>query len=337
MRTRSSKLALPTFFIGIFSLVLAFEGAHADVPVQLERFETSLSALENVLAGDSEPNSLVSRLLSSDSRAAAFNLQALGKIYENLDDDFEKVRNSFKELEDKIGNYDRWNLAITRARKEGLSRERIRHMERERTRALSHLNTLLLEERWLDANPARRRISRVRHFLSRYSWPAYSEDRKLVLDDLLSDLEALEKRNYDMSSLDSSRGMHQLRRDLRWFLIKARALNGFLTFRDDNNRCPLDFYRAAGLREDLGHYGGLPSPSNLERNACAISACLFRGLVITVNSIGEIKDEAEYREALGNTEDTLDTDLQERAEQLYAELRSQRLLSMLTSELHACR
>lgn len=77
------------------------------------RFEVWLRVLEKTLASSRNPAEVAEALLSDDNRIAAFNLQALGKIYTPQKNTFSKlVRQSFKDLEDGIGEYDKWKKSV---------------------------------------------------------------------------------------------------------------------------------------------------------------------------------------------------------------------------------
>ena len=51
-------------------------------------------------------------------------------------------------------------------------------------------------------------------------------------------LSRIARTEFDLSKLEEGNGLHELRRELRWFLIEVQVLNGLVQFKP-GRRCPI--------------------------------------------------------------------------------------------------
>ena len=96
-------------FYTLFSLLLIFPIGAAENDLQSKRFTRWTHVLSQAL--DTENlDEAADNLVRGLSRLAAFNLQALGRVYQHVDKDYFKksIRNEFKLMEDSIGEFKKW-------------------------------------------------------------------------------------------------------------------------------------------------------------------------------------------------------------------------------------
>lgn len=294
------------------------------------RFEVWLRVLEKTLASSRNPAEVAEALLSDDNRIAAFNLQALGKIYTPQKNTFSKlVRQSFKDLEDGIGEYDKWKKI---SKKSGSSRDQAKAEEAKKSFA-----QMLVKENWLPLN-SNSRTRQVREFLSDFAWESYSDDKEQVLKVLVDQLEKLQATRYDVSRLEKrdgdGNGLHELRREIRWLMIEARVLNGLVQFKADPS-CSVPELEPL-LRSEVAksRYATLPA-SALEKEPCFIEQCLFVGLAQNVNQLGAVKDAAEQNQQSRESDTVLGQNLRA-AQDIYKQIQRTDVFNKLSQNINAC-
>lgn len=305
--------------------------------VQRARFEPWLSVLRPALLAPKHAGKAADALLADGaSRVAAFELQALGKIYEQSDKDFKDLRKAFKEIEDGIGDVDKWDKILKKSKKSGAPASELAKLQARVTQARTNFVALLGSKGWVKLD-GKSRLAQIEEFLAEYDWSSAEKDRGEVVEVLRDQLKNVEETKYDMSILEHGDGLHELRRELRWFLIQARVLNGAVRHSDDT--CPVPaLEKLLKLPIAQSKYAELPG-SALEKQPCWISSCLFVALVKQVEDLGEIKDEAETLVNRGGSEasDQVPPALRARAQASYDALLESQALGKLRAELKACK
>src|SRR5262249_7023703 len=154
----------------------------------------------------------------------------------------------------------------------------------------------LESERWVTLDGHDTVLDRAEALIAERNWSPRAEDRRDLLDALEKQLRRVSDNDFDLSRLEANHGLHELRPSLRWFMIEAQALNGFISFRPDSEACPAAEY-SSGVREriaaiDPGAVKYLPLPeSSLENDPCRLSRCLYEGIALAVTDLGAIKDQ----------------------------------------------
>lgn len=286
---------------------------------QISRFEKQLTILNKALSVDLDSELLAKQLVSNpEARIAAFDLQALGKMYAKSDSLFEKMHRDFKEFEDQLGTVKKWiELSNNKKRQE----------------ALNQFADYISQNEW-SINGKSPKLNEYINSLKKINWPKPNEDRQMILNQLEDDLIKIDKTNFNFEALEEGNGLHEFRREIRWFVIKARLLNGLLKFKK-NNFCPSENL-ADILNQPIAKskYATLIQNTK-ERNACQISQCLFVDLANVVEEIGQLKDAAE--QAIGNTDsDKTPKKIKNSAEVIYQSLKKTNTLELLANELNEC-
>lgn len=306
-------------FVGLL-VSTAVSWAQTEKPVyQMARFNQGLDSLEALLKSDKDTEKVVRNLIdSSDGRIAAFNLQALGKIYAKQGDLFASIRKDFKTIEDGIGTADKW-ISLKNKDKE--------------KKAVADFAAALKKDQW-SINGQSPKMQKIRSDLKNYAWPTPAQDRQFILGQLGLDLEKIKATSYDFGKLEEGNGLHEFRREVRWFTIKARVLNGLFNFKA-GNACPVEELKPL-LDSPIAtsKYAQLPvNPA--EKNPCAVTKCLFIDMASIVESIGAIKDEVEQQ--IGNSDsDETPANLRKKAEAIYDAFKSRDTLTRLGVDLKSC-
>ena len=296
-------------------------------------FQDLVPALDSGLSADQAAD----KLLQGDARIPAFNLQALGRLYESYDTRFKDMRKDFKNLEDGIGEYDKWSKVLSAGIANGATQAKIDELKAKKKEAKKKLKELLESKAWVVAQ-GDPKLRQYRMMVEAYPWPTYDEDRQKVLAFLVAQLEKFKATEWDFSHLEHGNGLHEFRRELRWYLIEARVLNGLVTFLPPEQACQNPVYAplvTAPIAQSK--YGKLPRAA-IETSPCFISQCLFLGSVTAVTEIGEIKDKAEQ---LLNTTSPADPDLvpqemQAEAAAVFQKYRDNNLMPQTIQELRSC-
>ncbi len=286
---------------------------------QESRFSLWLDVLEKPLSSARKKSEAVEALLLEPSaRIAAYNLEALGRIYGEKHRGFVKMHFWAKQLEDALGGVKKWKELGNPAKLQD---------------AKAALGKVLNKGSWYaDRNSPRIRI--FRKFLNEFDWSTEQKDQEFIVARLVRHLEGIEQTPFDMHTLEQGNGLHELRRELRWFLVEANVVNGPVSVKPGRT-CPIEAYNWLLEKTEDPNYGDLPENKDLQVSPCRISRCLYLGVNQMVIDLGGLKDEAE-RLASQSSSDTVPEELREKAEKTYATMVGNGLLPGLIQELKEC-
>lgn len=310
------KISLFSLLIGL--LLITSNTVAAAQSAQMERFSIWIDILEKPLSSAKDSTDALDGLLNETSaRISAFNLQALGKLYAATNPDFEFIRNNFKKIEDNLGAIDKWKTLKN---------------EKQLKAAKTKFKSLLVKEKWFgkDESPRLKEIRKNLKVLLNKVGPS----NKDILTSILIQTDELENAVFDFSNLEEGNGLHEFRRKVRWITIEAQVLNGLIQF-DPEQACKYPNLEAL-LSQPVAtsKYATLKINSN-EKNPCLISRCAYLGLADSVNKFGAMKDSAE--QLIGNTEsDKTPIDIQQQADDLFADLKSKDIFNLFKNELQQC-
>ncbi|MBC7658119.1 MAG: hypothetical protein H7249_00270 [Chitinophagaceae bacterium] len=304
-------------------------------PIQLMRFTIWLDVLDKSIDGLS-PEAAVEKLTDGSARNGVFNLQALGRIYEDENPEFKKARKRFKALEDGIGSYAKWNDLLTKAEGNGAKDEVKSKLQTKKSKAKTDLVELLGKEDYIpkkvDKVPY---LKALRAFLIGYAWKAPAEDRKFVLKALSDQLEHIKSSHYDFSHLEDGNGVHEFRRKLRWFAMETRSLNGLVVLKDASAGCPVPEY-AALLSSPIAKskYAVLP-PAAIEPNPVKVTPCLYVKIAQEIDEIGTLKGDVEEADnnTVGEASDVVGKDDQAKVQAILDGMLKNDVCSKLQSEI----
>jgi hypothetical protein len=235
------------------------EGGGADLAIA--RFAPHLKSLERILDSHKSLEKIAEDLLDSNARTAAFSLQALCRVYADADPDFKKIRDDLKGLEDAIGTYDKWYNVLRAAEEKGKGRDTLDRLEKKEKKALEDFKKLLRDRDWVPADGTSR-VEKIQKLLEKFDWKSRKTDRERVLGSMIDELKDIDQNDYDMKKLEYGKGIHELRRDIRWVLIEQRSLHGLITLKKS---CPIQRYESLSGDDFAALHSAEP-------NACEVSA-----------------------------------------------------------------
>ncbi len=342
------KLIYSRFLLSIsFFLLLSCKSSNSSLElgkdgegIQYSRFDPWLDQLDEALnpKDNVDFDDIAKELVDGSSRVAAFNLQALARLYDSENNMFKTIKDDFKGLEDAIGAYDKWANVIKKAEKKGLSEGKLKDLKDRKKSEMEKLKKFLEKEKWVTGGNKKSKLKEIKSDLRDFKWLSPEVDRKLLIDKLANELNALNETKFDMGILEEGDGVHELRRSLRWILIEMRALNGLFAF-NDRNKCAIPEYSSLLSQEvSKSNYASLP-PSTLEIESCKIDQCLFLGIVDLVKQIGDQKDiaEAELNESGSKKpSDEVPQSIRKVLEPLYMKMKSSNLVATLGNQVKSC-
>jgi hypothetical protein len=227
-----------------------------------ETINKNIQALQEVAAESPGPfdlgvsNEEVGRMvLTSGVRGSAFSLQSLALLYENYPDVqvralVKRIKDKAKEIEDLVGNYDKF--LVSNAEAEAIA------AADDLAKGLFGLGTK--EQGFINKKSETPELTEIFERVKKAKWLPAKKDRAYVLGALTELLEGVQtKKYYKMKVLEA--GLHEFRRDLRWFGMSAAALGGLVQTSDgDLNQCE-------------GLHGNLSDPSTARRKSCGLFSC----------------------------------------------------------------
>jgi hypothetical protein len=283
------------------------ELAGTDIPAGFSRFVVQLSKLYNSLASASIKEDPASSLFDPAVRQHFFYLQALSRIYKKIHDRemFESLRKEFKIVEDQLGKidfYDGWVKEFSQ--RQNFPSLLLDYYHSRKNFELDSLRKMLDEKKWIADD-----FFMVRKILSELSaaeWMSTENDRNAIaafLDDELDDFEEdYHENKFDFNDVEE--GIHEIRRQLRWFSIYAQALDGLIQIEnveiEDSNM--KKYFTAEVLNSP---YNILPSPKQ-RSIPLYIHAPEFYALSWMVNELGKLKDDGLRFHALKDAVEATD-------------------------------
>jgi len=329
-----------------------FQAGSDEVTARLTRQIDRLLALFRP-AGSIASDALIDALIAGDARSELFRMESLLRLYRHKFPNLTGHLREVKSIEDGLGEYayavDSLNFAKDRFtrenRTEGPSAQSDQEkvldgLEGKRVAARSVLATLLQKTTFTsDLQSLRSQIG------PRFRGWGTVKDRPFVKKELQQMLKKVRDGNYEFTRLED--GIHEFRRQLRWFPMTIDGLDGVVVVRDDPpGKCPVPALEALAGTSAARHKYANPALRHPASHPCAISRCLLWQVSKTIRDLGHLKDDAQGNAAL---EAALDEDLDisssnavttqesERATRIRRELYSSRALDVLISQLSSCR
>lgn len=313
MRERKSRSfnRLVLIVSAAFSMgFLNSRSTHAETPsancsqdlIRLARFQPHLDRLKSFLLSDEaiSGKDRVRKMIDDDARYSAFQLEGLSRIYESWPHSpFSKIRLQLKELEDQLGRVDEREEYLNFATKIEAPSDAIDYLKKSAKESRHNLEKFLkpwTEPRIEDGTT---RLERIEGKIKEWRDGSEEKERRKILDALVEHLKKIEDLPYDMSRLQ--KGIHEMRRQLRWVLISIQALNGLVVLEDGSaslSREILDRY-AHLIDEPVAKSRFNQIPENPEiKDPIRIHRTLYLALSDAVQRLGEIKSFGENVEAL---------------------------------------
>ncbi|MBK9730725.1 MAG: hypothetical protein IPO83_05500 [Chitinophagaceae bacterium] len=261
-------------------------------PEGLKRFIVQLNKLSPFLNAASKSPTPALTLFESAARQYTFYLEALARIYRKIHDEtaFNNLRKEFKLLEDQLGSVDFYNTYYQEFLKlESFPSQLLEYFKNKTDVELIALQKLLDEKKWTDVEGGM--ISQLIQKLGKMAWLNPDKDRKAIADFLNEEWKDFrkdfKKEKFDFTLLEQ--GVHEFRRQLRWFSIYAQALDGLIQLKDNpEHAAELSKY----LTPEILNSPFNKMPAGQESvTPIYISAPDFYVTSWLINEIGTLKDE----------------------------------------------
>lgn len=291
---------------------------------QIDRFAPWFDALIPILQTKNEEKA-ADALIKEEARGATFQLQALAVIY-----GFKEMEEDFQDLEDAIGEYEKWDKIYDKAKSDKKKKE----VAEKREKGKEELVKLLKKKDWCGKKS---RLKDWREYIENFGWAGYSTDKEQVLKALTKHLKGLGETEFDMTILEHGDGLHELRREVRWFTIMAQVVNGLVQFREDKTDCPVPALASLVTSKHADSKFAKLAAGKHEKEPCLVSQCLFVGFSKFIKELGDLKDEAEAAvELSGDKSDRVPDGVDKKAQALYDELLERNLVSEMRDQIKAC-
>lgn len=326
-------------------------GVTGPVPRPLERVLVHVAKVHDLLDGEPNVDKLLDRAMAADVRRHVFLLEGVSKVYERRYDDAADVNVSAKGLEDALGGLSATRTNLAYAQQVKAPADVIALLEKAERDAKAALKKTLAEQWMPDAKGRIPALTAILEGWGEAKWDDYADDKKYLRGELHRRLVKLSDTTFDMNELET--GIHELRRQLRWFPIYTESVNGLLQL--DATKNPVAAYEPLlGVKLATSKYVDLPDDAR-EVDAIRISKSLYLALMQLTLDLGGIKDAGEPVEALFHAyqstgraatlddakkqvfaligSDKIAHDVHDNAKRLYAEMKANKLVEKLAEQV----
>ena len=200
----------------------------------INRLETPINEMEKLLNKYSGKNNPARYLIRSKARVLAFQIQALGRLYKKEERGLRKVRDSYKQFEDKIGELKKWIELLEFAESRGASKEKIKSLQAKVEKSEEEFNEFLLKKKWLTGEV----FKKHREYLTFLNDLSDPQERALSLSLVKKSLQKVHDTDFDLSYLEEGNGLHEFRRELRWQVYQIVNLGGLIDYNSNRLSCP---------------------------------------------------------------------------------------------------
>ena len=228
-------------------------------------------------------------MLSKELRGQWFRLESLARVWRNAyGKEFKPWLIKMKAIEDQIGLYSEkieYLQFLEKVKTPAAQQERLIKQVAAERKKLEVLLPLALKD-----------MTDFLDFARTYPWPKKKQMDQDWAQALREELKGVIPLQYDLRELQS--GIHEMRRNLRWFLIYFHAFGGWMVPEFKSGPLVLNEYSTLiGSRYDTGPFARVERSPEF-KNPRVIRRELFLGLSKVVEDIGVIKSNGEDIEAL---------------------------------------
>lgn len=195
-----------------------------------------------------EPGRLAEVMVEKDLRRQVFLLEGILKLYRKEYPELRPVFDEAKKLEDLLGDFKAPRDQLAALEGSAAPPEVWTALQAQAEEAKAALEGYVAERWTPDDNGRIPAVATLLETLGGIDWADDAADRKFLAKKLGKELKEILETPYDMDQLQGELGMHELRRDLRWFPISVESLDGLVQL--DETRNPVKAYEPL-LETDL--------------------------------------------------------------------------------------
>jgi hypothetical protein len=280
------------FLLFIVSSLLNAATLSSRINGELDVFETKL--------GNGSLAQKVNNLVNFKARKDVFYLQVYGRLFNNDFNFLKKFQEDFKELEDTIGQVQKWSDLQERS----VSADNIKSSySKNQQESIEKLNLLL--KKW----EKEKIVQHYRKLVNKIDLNE-GETTDLSLERIRKETKNIAEKNFDFTYGET--GLHELRRSLRWPVFEFELFKDLYSVNRTTNcsSSPNNLFNI-GLQE-----------SNLvlaynPKAAKEVDYCSYVKILGAVELLGQIKDSLEQQDILN---DKLPKELRKKIESIYNEI-----------------
>ncbi len=296
MACQYSAIKISMQFIALISLTIftslaysncleMFKKYHPNELVRpLERFVGPSQKLYESLS-QHNPDAIVSHLIEKDTRQWIFRLEALLRLYKKQAPKLEELLIAIKALEDSIGTHTAYIDRSEFAKTIGADKNVISYLEEQKQETYVELRSLVSNE-W-----DQKGFATFIETLSRHEWLSYEKDKEYLRTRLIKIFKKLRDEDYDLTDLEE--GIHELRRQIRWFLIYAHSLEGMLDFHPGVGNSTIKRFNELMKNDELVNSKYVQFFKSEKEDPVYLSFPYYLTASYIVGKIGTIKDNGE--------------------------------------------
>lgn len=264
-----------------------------------DRIQYQFDLIHRTYASVTHFNEMPQKMLEIDLRATFMRIQSIIRLYRDYfknDHDsanrLEIIAKQAKSLEDNLGTLADIVKLPSILEQTQASPDFIEFAKVKANRSVPQFITYLKQTGW---GPELTTLKDMEKNLSKIIWPSHPDkDRDVVFSQIADEARDIVGRKYPLNDLD--KGIHQLRKDLRWILLEIQSTNG-LIIRDDSS-CPINSYQSLVTSPvATSKYGVLPE-SPQESSSCKLAGCVYLAVVTHNGNIAEVKDLGLWQEQI---------------------------------------
>jgi hypothetical protein len=253
-------------------------------------------------------------LSQGNLRQKLFAMQSLAKLYTAQYAELSEVERSTKGLEDQLGVYRKSVEILETAKSRNESPAKIEQLSNANKQALSQLGSYIKSSGW--GNVKTGQVARITEILSKIKWTSEEEEKNFSYGALSRQVDVLVKTAWDMDVLEGGRGIHDLRKQVRWVKLQMGVLSSII-----------------GTHSTSCGQGAIHPKDPKANGKCLVSACLADRLSQSYEFFGNIKDEGEAAEGLGRH---LGQEKFKEAKDYYQSLKKDAVFEKLSEEIKSC-
>lgn len=262
--------------------------------IQLARFEKPLATLEALFVPEAlapeRIDATIDEAVKRDSRGRIFALEGLVRLYDGIHETLEPLLGPIKAAEDAIGAYTERTEYLDFANAVGAPAPVIEVL----SASVRDARARLRQE--VPAIP--KALAQLRAALGATEWLGEEDDARAVIGEMARELRKYARLAYDPEELQS--GIHEMRRNLRWFLVYVQALDGLILLEKGEGPIKVNAYSYLETHPIAQSRFSKVAPNPALRWVTSISNAYFLALSKVVNELGEVKSQGEAVEALGH-------------------------------------
>jgi hypothetical protein len=197
------------------------------------RFAIHLKKTEKLLASAATHESPSLWLFINDLRTPLFKLEALCRVYKNIQNKktFQRYQAKFKAAEDALGAVDYYvTYQKEFAKNKNILTAVKQHFEKKKDEKLKQLAKLLQKEGWLNGKLLTDFTKKLEDICWKNEEKVVKKIKKLYKKEIDSINDFMSDTNYVFTDIEAH--THEFRRKLRWLSIYPQALNGLVSLQE---------------------------------------------------------------------------------------------------------